>query len=125
MPAKKLCTVPHKWLVTAKPETQRRIQRSKLTYSLSSRGLSGRAAAVNDARSSSGQKGSESNQPSGRSEQSYVRRGFEVRRASNIQISHIEGILLNELPAWLDHITHQLDKNIVRFVSLTNFHLEQ
>src|SRR5438045_6619747 len=38
---------------------------------------------------------------------------FELRHSLYIQVSHVQGVVFDELTAWLDHVAHQNSKHFV------------
>lgn len=55
-----------------------------------------------------------------------ARRGFVLECGRlNIEVDDIQRIVLDELLAGLDHVTHQGRKSLVGFVEVLDFNLEQ
>ena len=43
----------------------------------------------------------------------------------DVQVRHVQCVLPDEVPPWLDYITHQFGEDVVGFVELGDFYAEQ
>ncbi len=57
--------------------------------------------------------------------QEPTHRGSSTRASSDVQIRHLQGVLLDELPPRLDCIAHQRGEDVVRRDRVLDAHLHQ